>query len=31
MAWQELKWILPLVLLFVPWNALIDLARKEVK
>jgi hypothetical protein len=34
MAWQELKWILPLlvyVLTFVPWITLIGWAREEGK
>jgi hypothetical protein len=34
MAWQEFKWILPLVVFFLaamPWSTLIGWARKEVQ
>jgi len=34
MAWQEFKWILPLVVFFlacVPWSTLIAWAKEEAK
>ena len=31
MAWQEFKWLIPLIAVFVPWGLLLRLAKKDTK